>query len=652
MRKRYLKVIAIAIVVITGLYFGLRGTIFYHILDKIKNKAEQAYGIQISYQEAGFVGFKTIYLRKLEVRFLSGDTIISGDSVVLNPKLLPLLFGKKRLKEVNIYNTNVSLDRNLLKLLRSSESAKDSADISTSRNYAKAINGVQNRLFTYIPSRIIIRNSGFYIKNDSINSYLNCENFSYEGDNFLGELVFSDKQKKSRCMLTGSLDKSDHKLSATLSHTDTAIVKLPFLAPLWNTMAGFDTLKFSMTFNDVSKSLLNVSGSASASDLAIKHKRIGPDVVMSKQGGFDFLIHIGNDYVELDSTSNVTINKFSFSPYFRFEHNGSRKVSFSFIKKEFKAQELFESFPSGLFSNFRGIRTSGNLAYHLKMVIDMDHPDTVVFDSQLENKGFKIDRYGVTDFRMLNGSFIQDVYENDRYVTSIMVGDDNPDFVPLDQISNYFKSSVLTAEDGDFFYHKGFNERAFRESIATNLKEKRFARGGSTISMQLVKNVFLSRNKTISRKIEEALIVWMIENLRLVSKERMFEVYLNIIEMGPGVYGIKPASKFYFKKSPASLDLAESIYLSSIIPRPKGFRYTFDENGNLRDYLGSYFKLMSSIMVRREQIQPNDTINLKPNIKLSGEAKRFLARPDSVAREDSLFFRELVPGSPLINNEE
>ena len=78
--------------------------------------------------------------------------------------------------------------------------------------------------------------------------------------------------------------------------------------------------------------------------------------------------------------------------------------------------------------------------------------------------------------------------------------------------------------------------------------------------MQLVKNVFLSRKKTIARKAEEALIVWLIENNNLTSKERMFEVYLNIIELGPGIYGVGEASRFYFNKKPAELTLSESIF--------------------------------------------------------------------------------------------
>jgi membrane peptidoglycan carboxypeptidase len=136
--------------------------------------------------------------------------------------------------------------------------------------------------------------------------------------------------------------------------------------------------------------------------------------------------------------------------------------------------------------------------------------------------------------------------------------------------------AVLQSEDGGFFYHQGFLPDAIREAMVYDLKERRFARGGSTISMQLVKNVFLNRRKNIARKLEEALIVWLIEQNRLTSKECMFEVYLNIAEWGPGVYGLLEASEFYFGKRPSQLTLEECIYLASIIPKPKHYRSSFE----------------------------------------------------------------------------
>jgi membrane peptidoglycan carboxypeptidase len=264
------------------------------------------------------------------------------------------------------------------------------------------------------------------------------------------------------------------------------------------------------------------------------------------------------------------------------------------------------------------------------MGYDFAMPDSAVFYSRMIADDFSITKMGEDDLRMMNNSFTHRVYERDRMISSFTVGPENPAFTPIDYISPYLRNSILTSEDGGFYSHKGFNEDAFRQSIVENIKKRRFARGGSTITMQLVKNVYLKRDKVISRKLEEALIVWLIENQRLVSKHRMFEVYLNIIEWGPGIYGINEASAFYFLKHPSELTLAESIFLASIVPRPKLFRYSFDEFGNLRGYLEGYYRLLAGIMLRRGQITQTEYDSLTPHIVLQGPARDLVLPPDSL----------------------
>ena len=103
--------------------------------------------------------------------------------------------------------------------------------------------------------------------------------------------------------------------------------------------------------------------------------------------------------------------------------------------------------------------------------------------------------------------------------------------------------------------------------------------------MQLVKNVYLNRQKTLARKIEEILIVWIMENGHLSSKQRMFETYLNLIEWGRNVYGIGEASRYYFSKHPVELTIGESIFLASIVTKPKSGLYRFEGDGSLRSGL-------------------------------------------------------------------
>ena len=118
----------------------------------------------------------------------------------------------------------------------------------------------------------------------------------------------------------------------------------------------------------------------------------------------------------------------------------------------------------------------------------------------------------------MSEEFVYTAYENGVPVRTFPVGPSWEHFTPLDSISPLLRMAVMQSEDGAFFYHKGFLPDAMREALIYDLQVERFARGGSTITMQLVKNVFLNRNKNFARKLEEALIVWLIEPERWPSR--------------------------------------------------------------------------------------------------------------------------------------
>ena len=284
--------------------------------------------------------------------------------------------------------------------------------------------------------------------------------------------------------------------------------------------------------------------------------------------------------------------------------------------------------------NLADIKTIGNLSYYLNFSVDLNTPDSLYFYSELKPEGFKIQHFGKVNLGFINDPFEYTAFEEGKPFRTFWVGTENPNYKTFSQIPDFLKFALLTSEDGAFFYHQGFVPDAFKESIITNIKQHRFARGGSTISMQLVKNVYLNRNKTVARKFEEALIVWLIENLRLVSKERMYEVYLNIIEWGPGIYGANEAAHFYFDKDVSKLSLAESIFLASIVPRPKGFKYSFDENHQLKESLSDYYRRVSEKMLKREQINEQEFNNLKSKVELKGPAYKILLK--NTSQQDSI----------------
>jgi len=126
--------------------------------------------------------------------------------------------------------------------------------------------------------------------------------------------------------------------------------------------------------------------------------------------------------------------------------------------------------------------------------------------------------------------------------------------------------AALATEDMGFFKHSGFKLGLIKRAIVLNLDKGWYVYGGSTISQQLVKNLFLSREKTLSRKLEEAIIVWQME--RRLTKERMLELYVNCIEYGKRIYGIKAAAKAYFNKEVQDLTPLEGAFLMATKPAP------------------------------------------------------------------------------------
>ena len=151
--------------------------------------------------------------------------------------------------------------------------------------------------------------------------------------------------------------------------------------------------------------------------------------------------------------------------------------------------------------------------------------------------------------------------------------DKNPDaelrhkWVPYKRISNHLKRAVIAAEDARFVDHEGFDWEGIQKAYEKNLKKGKIVAGGSTISQQLAKNLFLSGRRTPWRKLEEAMITLMLENL--MTKQRILEIYLNVIEWGNGVFGAEAASRYYFRTSAAALGSEQAAKLAAMVPNPR-----------------------------------------------------------------------------------
>jgi monofunctional biosynthetic peptidoglycan transglycosylase len=171
-------------------------------------------------------------------------------------------------------------------------------------------------------------------------------------------------------------------------------------------------------------------------------------------------------------------------------------------------------------------------------------------------------------------------------------------WVPLSRISPYLIKAVLIGEDDKFWKHEGFDYEAIEKALEKDIKAKKFKLGGSTISQQLAKNLYLSPAKNPLRKIREAIITWRIE--KALTKKRILELYLNVAEWGRGgIFGIEAASRHYYGKSASELDPEEAARLAAVLPNP----IKYDPLGDER-YVTRRSHLIYSIMVRRGIVVP------------------------------------------------
>lgn len=635
-RKPFLWAAAIVLfLMLAGLL--LRSPMLRSVVGARVARFNAAWHADLAIRKAGFRGISTVSFSDITLKPAAGDSLLRIDTLLVTINPWKLLLGRLSISSVEIRGIAVTLNRqdsltNYMFLLSKSSNGEVSSSMGQQQpaNYAETVSRLARLVFDLVPHSVTISNLDLLARADGHRVRFHLAELALRDHFFHVPLEVEEDSVNACWIVTGRLDYHTRTVALRIYSQDTSAVSIPYIDFRWQAKVKFDTLSFSLTEQEADEGRAAITGFAALRGLTVDQEKIATQPVTFEKLAVDFIINIGSDYAEFDSATTVTFNRLNLHPYLRYRPRPTKQITFRIHKPEFPARDLFESLPGALFTNLEGIKASGNLSWYLDFYVDLSQPDSLEFATDLIRHQFSIISYGNADLTRINGPFTYTAYEQGNPVRTFEVGPGNPNFRPLERISPFLRSAVLTSEDGGFFQHRGFLADAFRESIITNIKEGRFARGGSTISMQLVKNVFLNRNKTIARKLEEALIVWLIENQGLSTKERMFEVYLNIIEWGPLVYGAGEASHYYFSKEPSRLTLAEAIYLASIIPRPKWFKYSFDEAGHLNASNAGFYQLVSGKMLNKGWITPRDAEKLVPDVELKGPARLLLKQSDTI----------------------
>jgi hypothetical protein len=618
------------------LFFLFRGAVLRKIIEKVEHKLKTDYQLDLSIKESNFSGVSTISFQGIKLSQGELPPLFVADSIQVEPSLSALIAGGIKIKSFFLAQAKLDLTCkndlcNYSSLIEKKEPAGNRSvgekQVDAQVNYSSLLNRLIRKAFNLAPQKAEIRNFQVQFLNDTIHEDLMIPFYKTDRDALEGEI--QDVKTGDQWKWIGDFSQSDETFDISFFPLNHKRQSIPVLNSFFDLDCSFDTIHIALSSLHYGNGNLDIKGHFSTENLRVYHERISRDTVKFRHLVFDSQIRVDKNSISLDSSSVLELNSIRVKPFIRLENGNSRIIDIKIISDPTQATDFFYSLPEGMFEVVRDVEADGTLEYSLVFHLDSSEPDSVIFNSTLTKSRFHLNNFGDENLLRIRSAFVHSVYENDKLFRNIIVGPENPYFTPLDSISPLFQSAVLTSEDGNFYVHAGFNEDAFRKSIATNYKAGRFQRGGSTISMQLVKNVYLTRKKTIARKAEEALIVWLLESNRLVSKSRMFEVYLNIIELGPGIYGIGEASEFYFSKHPSQLDLAESIFLASLLPHPKWYRSSFNDQGELKPHLADYYRVVSNFMLKKNLITQEQYDQLSPQVILSGPAREKIVKADS-----------------------
>ena len=635
------KIFAVVILLLFVAFFIFRDNILQTAIAKVTTKIDREYNSKFTVKEAHFQGLTGIDLTEITLVPKGADTLFKIRKMKTSVGFWPLIVGNLQLGTLEIKDGFVQLitnekGKNFEAFIKKKDSTTNSAP-REKRDYAEFAYRIISKALNLVPTDMSLQNLSFRINDNGKKATVKFQELRLVDKQLETSINVQTNTFTQNWKIKGFADPRNNKADIRFFNLDTGAIRVPYFDERFNLKSSFDSIRLNVENIDMDGDELHIDGFTSIVNLKVNHPKIASKDVIIKDARFDYHFLLGPDFITVDSSSTVRLNKIRFNPYIAYETEEDTIYKLKVAIPKMQAQDFIVSLPDGLFTHFQGMEAEGNFSYNLDFMFNKNKPDQLVFESKLEKENLKITKYGEANLNKLNGEFIYHAIDKGKVQRGILVGYGNSNYTPLSDISPYMRKSVLTTEDPSFFSHKGFISQAFKQSIIQNIKTKKFSRGASTISMQLIKNVFLTREKTLSRKLEEILLVYILENNRISSKERMLEVYLNIIEWGPNVYGIGEASRFYFQKHPSELSLNECIYLASIIPSPKKFMYKFNDQGQLKSFAQNNQRYLTNLMLRRGILAADDTIYRSLPVNVTGHARSFIhIRVKDTTKIDSL----------------
>jgi len=410
-----------------------------------------------------------------------------------------------------------------------------------------------------------------------------------------GRYEFSVRRKKSELNLGWALkgeaaaDWSSSDLSIDAGGMPSILTALPglssFVGPISPYLVLFSNLpqtgvRGSASISTADRQSWNVSSALSFDHVFVSHKSLGREAI----GPFGFSLTTNMTYHQptrklvisnsrlgipgRESTDELVVVAFSAAARLPVGHRGSSTLLAKVRIPPTSCQSALEVLPQMLAPKLDGFRLVGKFGANFDIRLESDAASSFSYKTFAPLFSCEVAEAPPLYRRgQLMAPFILERAGSSGLGTiEIPVNPASPAFAALPTVGRNVSQAIVSAEDAGFYAHNGVEWAAIEQAIRRNLTEKRIAIGGSTITMQTVKNLFLTNERTFGRKFQELFLAWHLD--REIPKDRILEIYLNIAEFGPGIFGVASASRHFFGKPPADLTLREATYLASVLPAP------------------------------------------------------------------------------------
>lgn len=244
------------------------------------------------------------------------------------------------------------------------------------------------------------------------------------------------------------------------------------------------------------------------------------------------------------------------------------RLAFDLETPRLDGQRVFASLPPHLVPALEGYRFEGEFDLAFSLKVDSANPDALETSGHIDVDDLRVVHFGPhADLSLLRSDDF--TLEPSGLTERRTIGPGTPQWVADADIPEVLPQAIVSAEDGKFWKHPGFDPAGIRAALVANIRERALVRGGSTVTQQVIKNLYLNHNRTASRKIQEAVLTWAIEHA--VPKDRIMAIYINMLHWGPHIYGLKEASRLLFDKRAPRVSLREAVFLASVLPNPNFF---------------------------------------------------------------------------------